>query len=64
MQEIHTQSDESDLCPNCGEGEDGTHMICCDGCDRWHHWRCVIITSEPKEPTYKYFFVKGALITM
>lgn len=35
------------VCPACGQPDNGSPMIGCDGCDGWYHWICVGITEEP-----------------
>ncbi|XP_072933551.1 uncharacterized protein Taf3 [Epargyreus clarus] len=35
------------VCPACGQPDNGSPMIGCDGCDGWYHWVCVGITEEP-----------------
>ncbi|XP_063699454.1 transcription initiation factor TFIID subunit 3 [Culicoides brevitarsis] len=35
------------ICPACGQVDNGTPMIGCDGCDAWYHWVCVGITVPP-----------------
>lgn len=30
----------------CQSVDDGSHMICCDNCEVWFHWRCVGIKSK------------------
>lgn len=29
----------------CRQGDDGTPMVCCDGCEEWFHCRCVGLSS-------------------
>uniref|UniRef100_A0A336LPH4 CSON010140 protein n=1 Tax=Culicoides sonorensis TaxID=179676 RepID=A0A336LPH4_CULSO len=35
------------ICPACGQVDNGTPMIGCDGCDAWYHWVCVGIQVPP-----------------
>ena len=30
------------ICPQCGQHDDGTPMICCDSCDEWLHWWVIV----------------------
>lgn len=36
-------------CPVCGDPDDGSFMIGCDGCDEWFHGTCVGIIDDPGE---------------
>ena len=36
------------ICPGCSsQNWAGTRAVCCDGCDRWVHFRCAGIRTEP-----------------
>lgn len=43
---VHGYSKEY-FCPVCGDPDDGSFMIGCDGCDEWYHGRCVGILDDP-----------------
>ena len=44
------ERDEEYVCPVCLSNDwAGTSAVCCDGCDRWHHFLCVGLTAEPTE---------------
>lgn len=44
---VDEQGNKVWVCPACGEPDNGSPMIGCDGCDGWYHWVCVGITEEP-----------------
>lgn len=37
------------ICPDCGEPDNGSAMICCDCCDDWYHFSCVGLYRPPPE---------------
>ncbi|XP_054163015.1 LOW QUALITY PROTEIN: transcription initiation factor TFIID subunit 3-like [Oppia nitens] len=46
---VHEEEEEGEyICPQCDKPDDGTPMIGCDKCDKWYHWQCVGILTEPK----------------
>lgn len=35
------EEDDQELYCICRKPDDGTPMVCCDGCDEWYHVRCI-----------------------
>ena len=47
LKEIHIYS-----CPVCYNGDDGSSMVQCDGCDLWYHAACVKSFNSDRETWY------------
>eukprot|EP00914_Ancora_sagittata_P027357 GHVO01053487.1.p1 GENE.GHVO01053487.1~~GHVO01053487.1.p1 ORF type:complete len:340 (+),score=79.45 GHVO01053487.1:32-1021(+) len=49
--------EESSICPECGlqdSNGDILKMVCCDRCNRWFHFACVLYMEEPSDDSNWY----------
>ena len=56
----YSDEDDDELYCLCRKEDDGTPMVCCDGCDEWYHIRCVKLHKDEVNNLLVKYYCKSS----